>query len=112
MLGKLSSSLTALGKHRTRNKEDRGRPAANAFQLQLQQLSHFELAGLAQLGSMYQSPRLSSAQRAARAGSCRLGSGWLRLVELLQHYHWRYPRTRRCTGTIPPCSILLKVPSA
>ena len=86
MLGKLSSSLTALGKHRTRNKEDRGRPAANAFQLQLQRLSHFEPAGLAQLGSMYRSPQLGLAQRAARAGSCRLGSGWLRLVELLQHY--------------------------
>ena len=85
MLGKLSSSLTALGKHRTRNKEDRGRPAANVFQLQLQWLSRFEPAGLAQLGSMYQSPRLGSAQRAARASSCRLGSGWLQLVELLQH---------------------------
>src|SRR6266567_5875622 len=86
MLGKLSSSLTALGKHRTRNKEDRGRPAANALQLQLQRLSRFEPAGLARLGSMYRSPRLGSARRAARAGSCRLGSGWLRLVELLQHY--------------------------
>src|SRR6266581_5807018 len=89
MLGKLSSSLTALGKHRTRNKEDRGRPAANAFQLQLQWLSCFELAGLARLGSMYRSPRLGSAQRAAQAGSCRLGSGWLRLVELLQYYSSR-----------------------
>ena len=86
MLGKLSSSLTALGKHRTRNKEDRGRPAANVFQLQLQRLSRFELAGLARLGSMYRSPWLGSAQRAAQASSCQLGSGWLRLVELLQHY--------------------------
>jgi len=29
---------------------------------------------------MYRFPQLGSAQRAARAGSCWLGSGWLRLV--------------------------------
>ena len=63
MLGKLSSSLTALGKHRTTNKEDRG------IGQQLQRLSCFKLAGLAQLSSMYQSLWLGSVQQAAWAGS-------------------------------------------
>ena len=31
-------------------------------------------------------PELGSAQQAARAGSRQLGSGWLRLLELPQHY--------------------------
>jgi len=90
MLGKLSSSLTALGKYRATNKEDRDTVQASCQRVTtaaaVQQLSHFKLAGLAWLGSMYRFPWLSSAQRAAQAGLCRLGSSWLWLMELLQHY--------------------------